>query len=252
MCIPEGTLRAYLDDQLDAVGREAVAAHLRDCERCRAIASLTAERRDRVQQLIEGTVPVSNAPRPAAAVLAQLRLRLDAAPQVSPIGLVLRLSLAAAVVAVAFLGLWTTMQGGRTAPVPARGSDSARLVAPGVTGASQPTAHGRAEPYPGASTATPQQAVHLVASERLIRAAAPPNSARRRVERYVLSEDEIGTPDVGMVVRVKVPVSFPAIGNAVGDSGRLYQELEADVLVTQDGRPYAIWLIQDSRTPGRK
>jgi len=195
---------------------------------------------------------VSDAPRPAAVLLAQLRSRLDAAPQVSPIGLVLRLSLAAAVVAVAFLALRTTMQGGRPAPVPARGSDSARLVASGVTGTSQPTAHGEAEPYPLASATTPPPAANRAASGRLIRAAAPPNSAQRRVERYVLSEDDIGTPDMGMVVRVKVPVSFPAIGNAVGDGGRLYQELEADVLVTQDGRPYAIWLIQDSRTPARK
>jgi hypothetical protein len=186
-------------------------------------------------------------------VLAQLRSRLDTAPRVSPIGLVLRLSLAAAAVAVAFFALWTTMQGGRTAPAPARGSDSARLVSPGVTGTSQSTARGQADLYPLASAATSPPAPNRVGTGTLIRAAASPNGARPgRVERYVLSGDEIAAPDMGMVVRVKVPVSFPAIGNAVSDSGRLYQEIEADVLVTQDGRPYAIWLIQDSRTPGRK
>ena len=64
--------------------------------------------------------------------------------------------------------------------------------------------------------------------------------------------DEVPAPDLGMVVRVKVPVSFPATSSAASDDGHLYQEIEADVLVRQDGRPYAIRLIQDSRTPGRK
>jgi hypothetical protein len=70
--------------------------------------------------------------------------------------------------------------------------------------------------------------------------------------RYVLISNDVRPPDMGMVVRMKLPLSVLAAGSGDADGNGTFGEILADVLVGQDGRPYAVRLVSNTRTPGRK
>jgi hypothetical protein len=78
-------------------------------------------------------------------------------------------------------------------------------------------------------------------------------SARRTVRRatpagrYVLISQDVRPPDMGMVVRMQLPLSVLARGSGDADGNGMFGEILADVLVGQDGRPYAIRLVSRTR-----
>jgi hypothetical protein len=260
MCIPQGTLRAYLDGELDAGERDRVAGHLAGCERCLALASVTAERGEQVRAWIDAAAAPEE-PRPAAVALAELRTRLST-ERTRPVllGLVPRVSFAIVATAALAFVIWTTAHPGGRMPSSGARSTSTRLGSPAATRPAVPAATqpdkrptfldarvGGAEPGP-VRMATKARA----ANARPARLARSGTRRIANVDRYLLLGDDLSRPDIGIIVRVKMPVSFPSSGG-VFDDGSLYGEIEADVLVTQDGRPYAVRLVQDdSRIQGRK
>lgn len=73
----EGTLRAYLDGELDAKLCAAVAAHLRECGACRRQVESLASRASVTSQRLQAIAPRgAELPVPAPVALARLRARL--------------------------------------------------------------------------------------------------------------------------------------------------------------------------------
>ena len=80
----EGTLRAYLDGELNERAGAAVAAHLRECATCRlqleSLASRASAASQHLQSLAPRAVPpgtASELPAPAPVALSRLHMRLD-------------------------------------------------------------------------------------------------------------------------------------------------------------------------------
>ena len=73
----EGTLRAYLDGELDAQACTAVAAHLRECAACRKQLELLASRASATSQRLQALAPRGvELPAPAPVALTRLHARL--------------------------------------------------------------------------------------------------------------------------------------------------------------------------------
>lgn len=64
-CYDEGTLRAYVDEELDHAEREAVAAHLAHCRECSHLMRQVQARADRVALLLSAYL---SAPDPLSAL----------------------------------------------------------------------------------------------------------------------------------------------------------------------------------------
>jgi len=83
MCVPDGTLRAKLDGELNETELARVDAHLKDCEGCRERAHAVAQRAERAGALLSELAPAEEPADPRRA-FADLDRRLDAAPPARP------------------------------------------------------------------------------------------------------------------------------------------------------------------------
>jgi anti-sigma factor RsiW len=238
MC-KEDTLQAYVDGELEPAERDAMVEHLAVCERCRGQAAVAARRRDRVGSLIaalgsDGAADLDH----ARSALARFHARVSAQPTRAGLrGLAPR--------------TWATTGALITAAI----CIAATLYV--ISGARPPAASRRA-----AFPAAPQAPVQTAPDAAPIRAQVSIPSAverparpsvRRTVRRatpagrYVLISNDVRPPDMGMVVRMQLPLSVLARGSGDADGNGMFGEILADVLVGQDGRPYAIRLVSRTR-----
>ncbi len=73
----EGTLRAYLDGELEAAACAAVAAHLRECSVCRSQLERLAARASATSEQLQALAPRrADLPAPAPVALSRLHARL--------------------------------------------------------------------------------------------------------------------------------------------------------------------------------
>jgi len=249
MCVKEGTLQAYLDGELDADTRAGIAAHLSDCERCRARAAAAAERHARVAEVMPRRLADAD-PAPAAAALARFRERLAATghagvyvggpPRSWRFSPVLGASLAAGVLSgVAIAALLS----GHATRHPARG-----LVAGTQTAGTPVATQSQDRPLP----VTP---VPAKPDRAPIHGPSPRSRAFRHrpaINQYFLLTTDVNPPEIGIVVRIKVPLSMVTTRPATLPADAADPQLEADVLVGQDGRPRAIRFVNQTVTPGGK
>jgi hypothetical protein len=89
---------------------------------------------------------------------------------------------------------------------------------------------------------------------------APPARSRRIQatrhtrggDAYLLLTEDVGPPEMGIVVRLRMPLSVLAGMRAVQPGAGTEREVEADVLVGQDGRARAIRFVNETLIPGGK
>jgi hypothetical protein len=250
MCIRKGTLQAYLDGELEPEQHETVVAHLDACEQCRARAAVAAGRHARVAIFMADRASDTNHDSTMVA-LARFRERRGStrpggvhareralAPRFAPV------RVAAGVLAVVAIGF--LLAGHLTRQLPANGRLAAtRNVAPPMVAKSAEDAAPVALISTGADRTTAPGA-----SRR-------PHPVRRRAESnpYFLLTPDVGPPEMGMVVRVRMPLSMltTAAGTVPADAAE--PEVEADVLVGQDGRARAVRFVNQTLTrltPGGK
>jgi len=249
MCIRKGALQAYLDGELEPEEREAVVAHLDVCEGCRARAAVAAGRHARVSTFMADRVPDANHDLTMAA-LARFRERMATmraggvrageralAPRFAP---VLAAAGVLAVVAIGFL------LGGRLTRQPPAND---RLAATGNVAA--PVAKSAESPAPAALISTGADRTTAPGASRRL------HPVRRRAESnpYFLLTPDVGPPEMGIVVRVRMRLSMltAVAGPVPADAAE--PEVEADVLVGQDGRARAVRFVNQiltRPTPGGK
>ena len=243
MCIRKGALQAYLDGELEPEEREAVVAHLDVCEGCRARAAAAAGRHARLSTFMADRVPDTNHDSTMAA-LARFRERVATtrtggvhagdralAPRFAP---VLAAAGVLAVVAIGFL-----LAGRLTRQPPASGPSAATgNVAP-------PIAKSAEAPAPVAFISTGADRTTAPGASRR------PHPVRRRAESnpYFLLTPDVGPPEMGIVVRVRMRLSMltAVAGPVPADAAE--PEVEADVLVGQDGRARAVRFVNQTLTP---
>jgi hypothetical protein len=238
MCT-EGTLQAYVDGELEPAERDAMVGHLAACERCRGQAAVAAQRRDRVAGLIAALGPDGAAdPEHAMSALARFHARVSARPARARLrGLAPRMWATAGALIAAAICIAATLHVISGARAPASPSRAAFPAAPCAPVQSSP------DPAPIRAQADNPSAV-----ERPTRP-----SARRTVRRttpagrYVLISHDVRPPDMGMVVRMQLPLSVLARSSGDADGNGMFGEILADVIVGQDGRPYAIRLVSRTR-----
>jgi len=238
MC-KEGTLQAYVDGELEPAERDAMVGHLADCERCRAQAAVAARRRDRVGSLIAALGPDGAAdPDHARSALTRFHARVSAQPTRARLGglaprtwATAGASIAAAICIAATLHV---ISGARPPAAPRR---AAFPAAPQVPVQTAPDA---APIRTQASIPSPVERPARPSVRGTVRHATPGG-------RYVLISNDVRPPDMGMVVRMKLPLSALAGGSGDADGNGTFGEILADVLVGQDGRPYAVRLVSRTR-----
>jgi hypothetical protein len=246
MCLTDGVLQAYFDQELSAADRTEVAARLAACDACRQRATIVEQRRNRVAALFSATTPAEGQ-IPAVAALTRFHARVAEAERAPVLGLgfVLKAALAAGVVGLVVFVVATAWRPAPGAQGPAR----ADRQAPAPTPLAAPPEPLVARAAPGEDTATPR--VERVAARR-------PSRAPRRalpsapVDPYLLLTEDASRPEMGMVVRVRLPLSVLTTFGDMPSNSRTSPEIEADVLVGQDGRARAIRFVSQTLTPGRK
>ncbi len=244
-CLSEGTVQAYLDGQLESSQREHVARHLAACGRCRTHVEAAAARHAGVDALL-GHLQTEEPEQPPAVALARFQARVAADRQTPayarPLG-ALRLSTALKafgaaaallLIAAAFFLLTQTgppHQQARREPTAA--PQPPAVAAPSV--ARDPAARtDDAPPRPQMSRKTP----------RATRSTA--------ADPYVLLTSDVRPLEMGMVVRVRMRLSALTPGAMVEGREGTEPEVEADVLVGEDGRARAIRFVNQMPTSGGK
>jgi hypothetical protein len=238
MC-KEGTLQAYMDGELEPAERDAMVGHLAVCERCREQAAVAARRRHRVAGLIAALGPDgATDPEHAMPALTRFHARVSARPERARVrGLAPRTWATAGALIAAAICIAATLHvisGARAPAAPRRAAFPAAPRAP---------VQSNRDAAPIRAQADIQSAV-----ERLARPSAR-QPVRRATPggRYVLISNDVRPPDMGMVVRMQLPLSVLARGSGDADGNGMFGEILADVLVGQDGRPYAVRLVSRTR-----
>jgi len=237
MCIRKGALQAYLDGELEPEEREAVVAHLDVCEGCRARAAAAAGRHARVSTFMSARVLDANHDSTTVA-LARFRERM-ATMRAGGVRVGERVStprvaavlVAAGVLAIVAIGFLLGERPTRQPPANDRLAATENRAAPVATSAERP-------------------ATAALISTGADRTSAPgasrrPHPVRRRTESnpYLLLTPDVGPPEMGIVVRVRMRLSMlTAIAGPV-PADAAEPEVEADVLVGQDGRARAVRFV---------
>ncbi len=239
MCITEGTLRAYLDAELEPVERNAVAAHVAACDGCRARAAIAAARRNRVAGLV-GALACEDGGDSAATALARFRLRVAARHPVpaSRFAAALRVCAAAGMLAIVAVVIFLAAHASTGVDVPGHAEYATAPMPP--TAARPGQASGPVVNLSDASATLP-------ARSRRNHAVAHHTAA----DTYFLLTEDASPPEMGIVVRVTMPLSVLAGAGLTPRAGN-EPEVKADVLVGQDGRARAIRFINETLTPGGK
>ena len=243
MCLTDGVIQAYVDDELAAADAADVAAHVGHCVHCQTRAASVMERGSRVGDLLAATA--GEDPVLASKALARFYARVERASGASMFAAALRSTLSAGAAAATVLAVAAALHSGAATKSPvvtfrataASSSSSAGLTrAAAVRVASTP-----AEAGPP-TTATDDPPVRRVVAGYLSRAEG---------DYLPLTEDDT-MPEVGMVLRTVMPLPTQRWSQPDGSDAGPETGIEVDVLVGQDGRALAIRLIDQSAIPGRK
>jgi hypothetical protein len=252
MCLTDGLLQAYVDGEVEAAERDRVLAHLAGCSHCRGRAEARASRRRDIDRLLAGAGSTTANDAGAGIALARFRARATARPALHPGA---RAAAAAAVVLiVVVLGLFVGSRG--RSHTPRAAADVGRTEQGRIE---RPAPISRGTPGEPVAQPTPPQDVNRQAGRQetptvtRVRPAlqtAPPHQAPAQGA-YFLQTADSTPPEIGVVVRVKVPLSW-----LTGDPGPTFggdePAIDFDVLVGQDGRPRAILFVNPTQPIGGK
>lgn len=249
MCIKEGTLQAYLDGELGPSDRESLAAHISACGRCRIRADAAAARHARVGTLLRSDA--SDLDRESTmAALARFRevaaaTRHDNEVGVEPSWALRFVAVLAVATALVVIAVGLLVSGRQTPPQPA---GRVPITAQTVTRQVPPASPER--PAPVARVAPVADAHSRAAIAKVHRQPA----ALRRADSspYFLLTSDTTLPEVGMIVRITLPLSMVATEPLMLPADAANSLVEADVLVGQDGRARAIRFVNHAMTPGGK
>jgi hypothetical protein len=239
MCPTDGELQTYLDGEMDMSHREALVRHLAVCPRCEGRVTAASQRRADIVSLIGGEA--AQLPRESASIaLARFHARVAAADRGRAFAAVLEIGYAMCVLAVAALAIavFTHSRSGAIALAPA--SHARAGIAPTAAWAAEPAVPVRtvsADPTHTPSPARPQT-----------------HRARRTAvsDTFLLLTDDVAPPEMGIVVRVRMPLSALAAAIPAEPRAGAEPQIEADVLVGQDGRARAIRFVNQTLPSGGK
>ncbi len=251
MCLAEDAVQAYVDGEMEPAQRDDLTRHVAGCERCRARVTAAAGRHARVDAMLRHLAAGADA-QPTTGALARFRARVAAAD--GPAGgrtrpaLPFRTSpaLGALATTVSLALILCAVYLFRPSP-PAR---PAREAPGRQAGAASGGATPRVAPLPAAAVGTPPIS-RAPAPVRGIRSHGPRLLPRATDEYYLVTED--ATPvEMGMVVRVRMRLSALTRGAVVESHAAAEPEVEADVLVGEDGRARAVRFVNQTQTTGGK
>jgi len=246
MCLTDGLLQAYVDEELSAVDHADAAGHVGRCRHCQTRATLAMERGSRVGDLLAATSCEWSPSVPNA--LARLHTRIERESSRSALTVALRpcLSLGAGAAVVVAVAAALHTGAGTQPPIPASHTTA---ILPASAAAHADVTRVVAPPVPSAPAAPGRRAT-ADAGHRPRRAEIwPPTSAES--DYFSLVEGE-GVPDVGMVVRTVVPLSTLSGSPFAAGDAEPPAEIEVDALVGQDGRILAVRMVDQTTTLGRK
>ena len=248
MCLKEQTAQAYVDGELASDRRDEVVRHLASCEECRGRISALVARRARVDALLSELRDDSRA-QSAGAALAQFQARVAAeragigAAGARGLRMTTALEVAAAAAVLVLVAVAITLMATRTRPVTSH--DQARGTVRPTTPAAQPAGPSLAE---GGGLRAAVVPARPSISRR-------PRASRRVVATspYYLLTQDVAPSEVGVVVRVRMRLSALTPRLMAESRANAGPEVEADVLVGEDGRARAIRFVnQTPQTTGGK
>ena len=258
MCLTDGVLRAYFDGELPAAERTQVAEHVTACEQCRQLAETIEGCRARVTAIFQEAAPAACTTAPVA--LTRFHARIAEAERSSQRRFEWKRAcfaggavLAAGVifgVAIGRPGLSGVRSSGSAVERPS-GEPAAIASVPDTTDRPAAVPAPAVISAPMVAQAAPPLARRIAASPSPL-ARRPRAAALPQVDPYLMLTEDASRPEMGMVVRVRLPLSALTTIGELPPNARTSPETEADVLVGQDGRARAIRFVSQTLTPGRK
>ena len=244
MCLTDGVVQAYVDDELSAADAADVAAHVGHCMHCQTRAAMVMERAGRVGDLLAATA--GEAPVPASKALARFYARVERGSGPSMFAAALRSTLSAGAVAATVLAVAAALRPGAATKSPVVTSRQATAVSSSSSAGLARAAAVRVASRP-AEAGPPTAAT----DDQPLRRAVAGYLWRAEGDYLSLTEDNT-MPEVGMVLRTVMPLPTQRWSQPDGSDAGPEAGIEVDVLVGQDGRALAIRLVDQTTTPGRK
>jgi hypothetical protein len=243
MCLTDGVIQAYVDDELSAADAADVAAHVGHCMHCQTRAAMVMERAGRVGDLLAATA--GEAPVPASKALARFYARVERGSGPSMFAAALRSTLSAGAVAATVLAVAAALRPGAATKSP--------VVTSRATAVSSSSSAGLARAAAVRVASRPAEAGPPTAAtdDQPLRRAVAGYLWRAEGDYLSLTEDNT-MPEVGMVLRTVMPLPTQRWSQPDGSDAGPEAGIEVDVLVGQDGRALAIRLVDQTTTPGRK
>lgn len=238
MCSTDGELQTYLDGEMETNRRDALVRHLAECSHCRGRAAAAAQRRGDIADVIGDTATELQC-ESAGIALARFHARVAAGDRGRAFAAVFKIGYATCAIALAVLAFAVFAHSKHGPGAPGRTSHAGAEIAPPVAPAAR-------------------QSAPAIASGDSARTAPPARSRAHRArpgavaDTYLLLADDLTPPEMGIVVRVRMPLSI--LGAAISAEPRTGAEpqIEADVLVGQDGRARAIRFVNQLVPSGGK